>query len=829
MTKLPAITKELTAFAAGDLVYGVDISDTTEHTSGSSFKAQYDNLRNEILKTHVITPQMHGAVGDATTDDSTAVQDASDACDALNTPNIVKPVLYFPYARGYRCNSTITIKENINVVMETAIIHNGSQSTAGLVIGTTKINNVEVNLRLYVERLTTSDWTNEGSIGIKLFCCDACDIFVSVKDFTIGLQCMGSGLGFGWNHVFLQRMVNNKFQVDLTNVSDSGIGWVNENTFFGGRFAHITGTRTGLSRYGFRVRSQDSSPNYNNSNLFIQCSMELRQADASPGEAVPYLIQHGQQHHTFGGRNETNHADFAICQNNSKENSFGHTFNRGTIRQEDTATENVAEFQGDSINDGTFRMVFDSGSMHKRACMYNSTNIHIPGVHLGTSADATNSVSTAETAIDIFANETFTVDTATDELIDTAHSRENGDVVFLTTTATLPIGLSTGTKYYVVEKTTDRFKVSTTLSGSAVDITGGTTDTDTYHSPNRWILTGTARSVGVKLDTQQAKQFVIVNDSESGNGGRRRIHAHDSEGVLLLNDADFTTNFPTDELIVVAHSLVVDDRVTVSSDTTLPAGLAAATTYFVISITTDRFKVSLTKGGASVTITDNGSGTHTYSLTDQYVLGTSTYAWNTTYGGHYATTTDSNADAYFRLRPEVKSVNVAMSGGTSQIKLRRFTIFGIDIDYLPATSVDYDFAAEGENVGTEAPTSGVWGVGRFVRNHAPAVREAAGWLNSVEGAPGTWLTLSGMPLDVSASVDPANIIDGAELTISVSATGAALGDFVQFSAPYDLEDLTVTAYVQAADTIELRLENQSGTARDLDSGTWKFRITQPPT
>lgn len=84
------------------------------------------------------------------------------------------------------------------------------------------------------------------------------------------------------------------------------------------------------------------------------------------------------------------------------------------------------------------------------------------------------------------------------------------------------------------------------------------------------------------------------------------------------------------------------------------------------------------------------------------------------------------------------------------------------------------------------------------------------------------LTLNG--LAGSATWDPASLGDGAGETKSITATGAALGDFVLVSAPYDLQDCTATAYVQAADTVEIRLQNESTGTRDLASGTWLVRV-----
>lgn len=61
-----------------------------------------------------------------------------------------------------------------------------------------------------------------------------------------------------------------------------------------------------------------------------------------------------------------------------------------------------------------------------------------------------------------------------------------------------------------------------------------------------------------------------------------------------------------------AHGKIVGDRVRVSSATTLPAGMAAATTYYVLTVpSTTTMTVSATLGGAVLDITDTGTGVHT--------------------------------------------------------------------------------------------------------------------------------------------------------------------------------------------------------------------------
>jgi len=70
----------------------------------------------------------------------------------------------------------------------------------------------------------------------------------------------------------------------------------------------------------------------------------------------------------------------------------------------------------------------------------------------------------------------------------------------------------------------------------------------------------------------------------------------------------------TNVITSAAHGLQDNDCIQLTTTTTLPAGLALLTNYYVISRTENTFKVSFTPGGPEVDITDIGTGTHTYHL-----------------------------------------------------------------------------------------------------------------------------------------------------------------------------------------------------------------------
>ncbi len=91
-------------------------------------------------------------------------------------------------------------------------------------------------------------------------------------------------------------------------------------------------------------------------------------------------------------------------------------------------------------------------------------------------------------------------------------------------------------------------------------------------------------------------------------------------------------------------------------------------------------------------------------------------------------------------------------------------------------------------------------------------------LPAVTGTVGVWL--SG-----SATWDPAELADGAgETSASITVTGAAVGDFALVSAPYDLQGILATAYVDATNSVKVRLQNETTGTINLGSGTWRVRV-----
>ncbi|MGW6383125.1 hypothetical protein [Peribacillus butanolivorans] len=323
--------------------------------------------------------------GNGGTDDTQAILDAIRACVPLTAGGAI-PTLLFPYCRGYKTSSNITVPAGISVVMEAPIMYAGTRNEVALTIGEAGVNNQNLTLKLQVEKATISDWISEECIGIGLINTLESNIHIKkAKKFTIGVQFMGDGKGNAYNNVSLYSLNGNKFALDLTS---KNAGWANENAFKGGRFTVSTGQHNGQSRYGIRFTSTDGY--IQNNNFFLKPSFELLQPNANPGEAIPVLIEYGSQNTFIGCRSEKNSDEFARILNNSTENSFHVGFGSQTTYINDKSQYPASKFEFNRriTTDRDGQVILSVHNIQKRACYYDgATNVHVAGMFVGSSVN----------------------------------------------------------------------------------------------------------------------------------------------------------------------------------------------------------------------------------------------------------------------------------------------------------------------------------------------------------------------------------------------------------------------------------------------------------
>jgi hypothetical protein len=76
----------------------------------------------------------------------------------------------------------------------------------------------------------------------------------------------------------------------------------------------------------------------------------------------------------------------------------------------------------------------------------------------------------------------------------------------------------------------------------------------------------------------------------------------------------------------------------------------------------------------------------------------------------------------------------------------------------------------------------------------------------------------------SATYDPPSLLTLTGTTTTVTATGASLGDFASATFSLDLQGITVTAWVSAANTVSVRFQNDTTGTIDLASGTLRVNV-----
>lgn len=175
--------------------------------------------------------------------------------------------------------------------------------------------------------------------------------------------------------------------------------------------------------------------------------------------------------------------------------------------------------------------------------------------------EVSNNTSSLSFIIDSDVN--CTVTAATDLVNKSAHGLTNGTALRFSSTGTIPGGLSASVTYYVRDASTNTFKLATTVTGAAVNISSAGTGTITYRRAQR--------------------------------------------------------------LFVPDHDYGVNDIVRVSTTSALPTPLAINTDYYVIAAETSRVGLSASLGGTPITFTNAGSGLHTIGQQQiKLVIGTST-------------------------------------------------------------------------------------------------------------------------------------------------------------------------------------------------------------
>ncbi len=226
-----------------------------------------------------------GATGDGVTDDGPALQAAMNAAAASGKVLTIGE-------GSFRTLQPLTLPgAAAGLTMRGRIIYAGPGGQVALTIGDggATRNANKFHSGIAVTRATTSDWMDEGDIGVVMRNHDASLIEVrEITGFTIGLRTLGDERGFEDTTLILNRFVNNKIGLDIHTLTAAA--WNTSIRYYGGHFAVGSTVHTDKDRFGIRLSAAPGAYVAHNRHLFDGPNFELNSREIA-ATGIPFLCE----------------------------------------------------------------------------------------------------------------------------------------------------------------------------------------------------------------------------------------------------------------------------------------------------------------------------------------------------------------------------------------------------------------------------------------------------------------------------------------------------------------------------------------------------------
>jgi hypothetical protein len=116
----------------------------------------------------------------------------------------------------------------------------------------------------------------------------------------------------------------------------------------------------------------------------------------------------------------------------------------------------------------------------------------------------------------------------------------------------------------------------------------------------------------VKFNPNGFLQFYYyIRPNQLVDNTRAAITNAIAKAIIPGNKSYMPADVAGDTFTITSHGFLADQAYRASSSGNLPSGLATSTDYYLVSVTSNTFKVSLTRGGSPITTTTSGTGIHT--------------------------------------------------------------------------------------------------------------------------------------------------------------------------------------------------------------------------
>ena len=268
-----------------------------EATNNSRLLSAEQQLAETAKKTEkIVSVKEYGAVGDGLNDDTTAIQNTINALNAGDT-------LLMPNGT-YRTTSTITVDKEITI--------DGNQATIecdhlliGLKIkkavgsmGYGSARRLTANISVSRKMLTT----DPNAIGVEITdCYRGWFDFKRLSTHGIGMRLVGEKDGTTYNRFNLGSVTDCYVGIQAETLTD--VGWVTENTVYGGNFG--SGNITSKNQTDAHIKLLNSDVGIMDNNKFFSCSFEGFQKNG-------VIIDRAKHNLFFGCRFEVPFADFLL-------------------------------------------------------------------------------------------------------------------------------------------------------------------------------------------------------------------------------------------------------------------------------------------------------------------------------------------------------------------------------------------------------------------------------------------------------------------------------------------------------------------------------------
>jgi len=251
-----------------------------------------------------------------------------------------------------------------------------------------------------------------------------------------------------------------------------------------------------------------------------------------------------------------------------------------------------------------------------------SNNNQLATTEFVTSKIATIPISATNWTVDeTTATQTASITIATPAVVTVTTAPANNTAVSFSTTGALPTGITANAPYYVYNRTSTTYNLSTTAGvAQTATITAGATFTGSISGTTLTVtaVTGGVINVGQVISGTGITGGTSITALGTGAGGLGTYTVSVSQTVASTT----ITAVATPGVITVATAPANNDQVVFSTTGTLPTGITAGTAYYVVNRTSTTFQISATSGGTAIN-TSGFSQTGTHTATSYTLVNTS--------------------------------------------------------------------------------------------------------------------------------------------------------------------------------------------------------------